>query len=335
MSTEEPLVDIGIPVAGRADYVAVALDSVLRQTVDRWRLVVQQDGPEDPAVADAVRPYLTDPRVSLRSTGTRLGAAANMTRLIAEGSAPYVALLHDDDAWDAGFLERRLDALEQHPACAYAFSRVRIIDGSGHAYEESRAPVREGAHDSRSFAPLLLRGNVVPSPSLVVRRSAYEAVGAAFSTRLRRIYDHEMWSRLALRFPVFFLDVADASWRVHEAQSSRSLHDRREDFLNFQAILEPLARTEIGTSAPTRDEWDRIVSSWLLTNALDAAEAGEGRLARTDIAHAIRLHPGRVVDPRVPAGILALTAGAPGNRALAAIRTRIRRHGIRVHISTL
>jgi glycosyltransferase involved in cell wall biosynthesis len=334
MSMEEPLIDIGVPVAGRADYVAVALDSVLRQSIDRWRLVVQQDGPDDPDVTEAVRPYLADPRISLRSTGTQLGAAGNMTRLIQEGSAPYLALLHDDDAWDPDFLEHRLDALEEHPTCAFAFSRVRVIDKSGRAFEESRAPVREGVHCSRSFAPLLLRQNVVPSPSLVVRRSAYEAVGAAFSTSLRRIYDHEMWSRLALRYPVFFVDATDASWRVHEGQSSRSLHDRRADFLEFRAIIEPLAQAEIGSDAPSHTEWNHIVSSWLLTNALDAAEAGEGRLALADLRYAVRLHAGRVFDPRVSAGILALLAGRRGSRALAAIRARIRRRGIRVHLST-
>jgi len=70
--------------------------------------VSSQPGPGGGPVADAVAPYLGDPRVRYSSTGTPVGAAGNMTALINSETAPYVALLHDDDRWEPDFLARRV-----------------------------------------------------------------------------------------------------------------------------------------------------------------------------------------------------------------------------------
>ena len=65
--------------------------------------------------------------------------------------------------------------------------------------------------------PLLLRHNLIGMPTVLVRRSAYEAVGPAFDEHTV-YFDYQMWLRLALRFPVGYLAVWDASYRVHDRQ---------------------------------------------------------------------------------------------------------------------
>ena len=143
------LVDVGIPTHDRPVFVVEAVESVLAQTFERWRLVVSEDGPGNPEVAAALRPYLDDPRVTHEVSGRPLGAAANMSRVLASGSAPYVAILHDDDRWEPEFLERRVDFLEAHPECAFVFSGHMDIDGNGDRTGHSKLRLDPGRPSPR------------------------------------------------------------------------------------------------------------------------------------------------------------------------------------------
>ncbi len=329
---ETPLVDIGIPVHGRSRFVCEAIESVLAQSLRRWRLVVSEDGTGTDEVIRAVEPYLGDERVAFVTTGGPVGAARNMTQLLGVGAAPYVALLHDDDRWDPTFLADRVEFLELHPACGFVFSPVTVLDEHGAYVERWRNRVSDGVHEPRDLVPRLLRNNLIPSPSVLTRRSAYEAVGAAFEPRLRRLYDYEMWLRLALHAPVGFLDVTDAYWRVHGDQSSRSLRDRVDDFKTFLEIADELVREGLPSARLSRGERRRTLSSWLLTNALDAVEQGDRSVARSCLREALETYPLSGFDPRVPVATLGLLLGRPARAGVTSVRAVVRRSGIRAHV---
>ena len=167
---------------------------------------------------------------------------------------------------------------------------------------------------------------------MLTRRSAYEAVGAAFEPRLRRIYDYEMWLRLALHAPVGFLDVRDAYWRVHEAQSSRSLGDRADDYRTFLEIADELVAEQLPSARLSPGQRRRALSSWLLTNTLDAVEQGDRRIARTCLREALETYPLSGFDPRVPVAALSLLLGNPARAGVTSVRRVVRRRGIRTHV---
>ena len=83
------------------------------------------------------------------------------------------------------------------------------------------ANLREGLQPRRTFLCTLYRPNVIAAPTVLTRRSAYDAVGPAFSEPLL-FDDWEMWLRTCgLAFPdAGFLDVYDADYRIHASQSS-------------------------------------------------------------------------------------------------------------------
>jgi glycosyltransferase involved in cell wall biosynthesis len=327
-----PLVDIGIPVFARSHFVATAIESVLAQSFQEWRLVVSEDGPGSDAVARAVEPYLGDERITFVTTGAAVGAARHMTRLIQAGSAPYVALLHDDDRWGSTFLASRVEFLESHPDCGFVFSAMTLLDEDGVEFELGRKSLSPGVHHPHALVPKLLRNNLVPTPTVLARRSAYEAVGSAFEPRLRRIYDYEMWLRLALNGPVGYLNARDASWRVHGEQSSRSLDDRTADFKTFLEIADALVSEHLPRARLSRTRRRRTLSSWLLTNSLDAIEQRDRPLARSSLREALETYPPSVFDPRVLTALLALLLGRPASMGVKSLRAVVRRHGIRAHV---
>ena len=191
MSRQGPQVDIGLPTRGEAPYIAESIDSILAQTHSAWHLLISENGPEGSELGERIRPYLADERIEYSPTGRDLGAAKNHTRLIQYGSAPYVAILHDDDRWDPEFLERRVEFLESHPDCGFVFSANREMDERSSETGRSRQVLAEGVHPPEELVPLLLRHNLIGMPTVLVRRSAYEAVGPAFDehTRLLRLPD--------------------------------------------------------------------------------------------------------------------------------------------------
>jgi glycosyltransferase involved in cell wall biosynthesis len=286
------LVDVGIPTYGEGTYLAEAIECVLGQTFAGWSLTVSENGPGSDRIATIVEPYLSDPRVRYVTTGRNRGGAGNATSLIRTGDAPYVAILHDDDLWEPGFLDRRVTFLETNPACGYVFSACDIIDGSGNLVFRFEAHLNEGVQDRQAFLRRLYRGNLVCIPTALVRRAGYEAVGSAFSESLL-FYDYEMWLRLAARFEVGFLEGVDARYRVHSIQTTQMVRLHIGD--HRLALLQEAGRI-VPPDFP-RVELRRGNCKALVRASRDALARHERRRALGHLAAAIRTHPVAPLDP--------------------------------------
>src|SRR4051812_30618503 len=106
-----PRVDVGIPTVRRPEMLAEAIGSVLAQTFEDWQLVISIEDHADTAVSNAIRPFVSDPRVNVSENQVRLGLARHKTKLLQFGTAPYIAILDDDDFWAPSFLEEHVAAL--------------------------------------------------------------------------------------------------------------------------------------------------------------------------------------------------------------------------------
>lgn len=329
-SEPRTIVDVGIPTLGRPELVREAVESVCAQTLTAWRLAISENGPAGSETEAALGPYLEDPRITYSATGSVVSGQENWTRLIRRGDAPYVALLHDDDLWDPAFLERRVEFLERHPQCGFVFSGNREIDADGAVLRETRLVLPEGAYAPETFFPILYEHNVIGPPSILVRRDAYEAVGAYFDAEFNPYWDYEMWLRLAARFAAGYLNVRDCSYRMHDVRLTFTV--RRYGASYLQAIDRADAllteSTEIVVPANRRR---RRRARALLTTALDCFEAGERRSGAQHLRQAVRLHPRVVLDVRFPAGLAALIGGRPVAGALQRARYHVQHRGIRLH----
>jgi glycosyltransferase involved in cell wall biosynthesis len=313
LTAEDPIVDVGIPAYRRPDYLTEAIESVLSQTLTRWRLFISEDGPGSSEVAAAVAPYLTDPRIHYSVAGERLGPPGNKNILLRAGSAPFVAILDDDDRWRPTVLTRRVSFLEEHPQCAFVFSAINEIDEQGRWLRETGFFGAEGVVESKDFVHRLLQGYFVRPASLLVRRTAYQAVGQAFDESFPYIYDEEMWFRLAVRFPVGYLAECDADHRIHHSQDSFGVRPA-DQILRFLDRAEAVVEREPWAAQWSQRERNRTRSQWLLSATLDALERGEERRASAHLRRALRLHPWSVRDRRAIAALVGLTFGRRAGR---------------------
>jgi glycosyltransferase involved in cell wall biosynthesis len=316
VSAGEALVDVGIPTYLRSEYLREAVESVLAQTLASWRLLVSEDGDAGEAKT-VLEPYLGDPRIQYLSTGRKLGAAGNKNRLLAATRAAYVALLDDDDRWHPDFLERRVAFLDARRECGFVTSGFIVIDGDGREVEPSRHFVSEGTHASSDFVRHLLPDNPIRTPTVLMRRSACEAIGCTVDERYPFVYDWDLWLRLTLRFPVGYLEVHDADYREHPIRETAAVWRRMADeHLRFFDAAEEAIRRAVPDARLDDSQIRRRRSFWLVSAALDCLERGDTRAARRNLAQAARVSPRGLVDRRVAAAAAGSLLGRRVSRAI-------------------
>lgn len=131
------MIGIVIPVHDGERFLAQAVESVLRQTREDWRLVIVDDGSRDASgrVADAFA--RRDGRVCVVHQGqSGVSAARNRGFAALAPDAPYVSFLDADDVWVPDALQTLVDALQAHPGVPAVYGLGRAIDADGRPVED-------------------------------------------------------------------------------------------------------------------------------------------------------------------------------------------------------
>src|SRR5437762_3520341 len=111
-------ITLAIPYYRGLDYLRRAIESVVRQTSSNWRLLVIDDGSDEPAESTVA--HFREPRVGyLRNTST-LGMAGNWNRCLDLAQTDLVTILHADDELLPNYVQLMATA-DQEVADAVAF----------------------------------------------------------------------------------------------------------------------------------------------------------------------------------------------------------------------
>ena len=261
-------------------------------------------------------------RGSSRTTGTNLGGARNSTRLIQHGGAPYVALLHDDDRWAAGFPRpsRRLSRCES-VLRARLLRRANFIDDQGSVIHRFAPGLDEGMQE-RGDSCVLCTATI----SSAADRARAKRVLRGRRRRVRR-------ARCSTTTTCGFGSrpaSTSASWR----SATRSIGSIRADDLRNRGGLGEhrlalLDAVEDNCRPTFRLDRRRARSGALLRIADDSLERGD---RRRGLAHsgegAAGQYPIAVLDPRMAALALVSIWEAPSLAATMGVgfsRPRLRR----------
>src|SRR5215472_4108255 len=134
-SIQKPLVSIILPTFGRLNYLRPTVDSVYRQTLHDWELIIADDGSDEETQA-YLRILGSDGRVKLvrlRHTGI---PAIVRNAAVREACGEYLAFLDSDDLWSPEKLARQVATLRSRPNCGWCYTAVSHIDGSGRPLTE-------------------------------------------------------------------------------------------------------------------------------------------------------------------------------------------------------
>ncbi len=237
-----------IPLYNKAPYIRKALESVLAQTYTDYELIIVDDGSTDGSaeiaeaiLQEAIRQQGYEAKGMENSAADTLasclsplafrlrllkqpnqGVSAARNAGVAQAHGEYLAFLDADDWWDSTYLERIAQLIEDYPdAGLYACNYIYYKPGKTHValhiptgyinypkayYESDAMPVWTGA--------------------AMIPRYVYEEMGG-FPLGIKLGEDFLLWSKIALRYPVAFLNEPLA-WYNNDVpatlRATRNLH---------------------------------------------------------------------------------------------------------------
>ncbi len=310
-----PRWSVMIPTFNDGAYLEQALRGVLSQ--DPGPEVMQIEVVDDCSTRGNARTLVNDiggGRVGYFRQYENVGVTRNLTTCISRARGSLVHLLHGDDLVLPGFYSR-LDRAFDHPAGpGLAFCRHLYIDADareiGCSPKEMKTAGLLPLHLSR-----MAEEQIMMTPSVVVRREAYEALGG-FDHRLRCAEDWEMWVRVAASYPVWYEPAVGACYRIHpDGNTGRNSGDAAE--MAYTRVAIDMMRDYLPAEVATRVH--RRARETYARSALDSAferfRMGDARGMRAYIGTALRMSR----SPRVAARLF----GLAGRIAGTAIRNQL------------
>ena len=127
------LVSVVMPSWNTGEFIADAIQSVLRQTYGHWELLVVDDGSTDNT--DEVVTSFADARIKYFKNPRNVGAALTRNRALREARGEWIAFLDSDDFWSPGKLERQLAFMKQG---GHVFSYHEYLKSNADAPAQNR-----------------------------------------------------------------------------------------------------------------------------------------------------------------------------------------------------
>jgi glycosyltransferase involved in cell wall biosynthesis len=214
------LVSVIIPSYNHAEFVELAVDSVLSQSYGNFELIIVDDGSRDDSVARLRR--FRDPRCHIHEQLNQ-GAHAAINRGLALARGDFLTILNSDDIYSPIRLERLVDEIESGGDDLLA-THIEVIN-----HKSKTLGVKEGWRNmlpweipnlkesflaTDDFALNLLATNFVATTSnIFLRRSVYEKIGGM--RNLRFAHDWDFLLRVAYDHRCRLVPEALLKYRIH------------------------------------------------------------------------------------------------------------------------
>lgn len=202
-------VSVLVPSYNHAPFIERTLRSIFAQTYAPKKLIVIDDGSKDESAEIIRRVLLECPFENEFITRENRGLSATLNEGFALTVSEYFAYLGSDDLWFPTFLEERIRLLQSRPAAVLAFGHAFLIDENEQIIDSTAnwTPFADG-----DMLPLLLRGQIFSSPSVVYRRAALENYRWNENSVLE---DYELYLKLCADGEFALDEKVLCAWRQH------------------------------------------------------------------------------------------------------------------------
>ncbi len=217
-------VNVIIPAYNCALYLSNAIDSVLKQTFQDYKIIIVDDGSID-NTKEVVDAYI-------QSNGTKIhyiyqdnkGVACARNAGMKNADSEYVALLDADDSCVSDRLEESVKLLDSDNDLGLVHSSVRgVYEGRPPSQKYKRKKNIETL-SGYIFKNLLLRKAHICTSTVMVRKNCLEKVGL-FDEKLTRLgsEDRDLWLRISRQYKVGYINKPLAYYRHRENSMSKNI----------------------------------------------------------------------------------------------------------------
>jgi glycosyltransferase involved in cell wall biosynthesis/O-antigen/teichoic acid export membrane protein len=254
-----PLVSVVLIFHNDERFLEEAVQSVCGQRLADWELILVDDGSTDRstqiardlAAHDGRIRYVEHPRHENR------GMSASRNLGVAHTTTPYIAFLDADDVWVPNKLAEQANLLDSMPDVALVCgAQLYWYSWDPEATYLDRTVLTGGIADRRLDPPEatlalrpLGRGDSV-EVDLLVRRTAFDAVGG-FEERFRGLFEDQAFvAKILLRYPIYISSRVWLRYRHHNA--STIAQTTRKDYWRLKGVFLDWLEEDAGRLADSR-----------------------------------------------------------------------------------
>jgi len=131
-SDSAPAISVILPVRDAAGTLAMAVESIVRQSFTDWELLIVPDG-SGPATREALKKITPDPRIKIIEPGPARGISRSLNTGVAAARGAFIARMDADDISYPDRLAKQLAFLEREPAVDLVGASSLFFDPNGGA----------------------------------------------------------------------------------------------------------------------------------------------------------------------------------------------------------
>lgn len=230
-----------IPLYNKASYIEKAIRSVAAQTCRDFELIVIDDGSKDGGfeIAKKLLAALTPPLGGWGATcQSNQGVSVTRNNGVKLAKYDYIAFLDADDWWAPTYLEEMKNLIVQYPeAGIYASSYYKVKNGK---HIQANIGVGEGFQQGLiNYFQVYAKTLWMPlwTGATVIKKNVFHE-NNGFKPTLKLGEDFDLWVRVALKYPVAFLNKSLAYYNQDVVLDARAvgarLYEKNEHMLFTQ-----------------------------------------------------------------------------------------------------
>ena len=183
MAAKNPTVSVIIPCFNHGEFIDEAVDSVLRQTIQNFEIIIVNDGSTDHKTRETLKNYQRN-KTTIFHTENR-GPAAARNFGIAKSQGEFILPLDADDKIGEDYLETGVEILKSHPKLGIVYCEAEFFG------KEKRGKWNLPEY---SYPEILYENQIFCSG--LFRRVDWEKVGGYDEEMVFGLEDYDFWLSL-------------------------------------------------------------------------------------------------------------------------------------------
>lgn len=254
VGTVTPRITVYIVSKNYARFLSSAIESVLRQSVNDWELMIIDDGSED-ETREVMNLYGGHPQISLHDTGgVGLPSVCNYAMEHAKGR--YLIRLDGDDIFDENILLVLANHLDRNPHTALVFPDYYLMDEFGGIIGHE--------HRAKLFQDDTLLDAPPNGACTMIRTDVLKKIGG-YRIDLGAQDGFDLWTRIRdlyktanINLPLFFYRRHGANLTTNENRISFARREIKKDIARDRFV----DHYPISVVIPCRRHFDFVPDLW-------------------------------------------------------------------------
>ncbi len=218
-------ISVIIPAFNHEKYIALSIESVLKQSYGNFELIIINDGSTDRTEKEIL--HFKDPRIRY-ITQENQGAHYTINKGIAIAKGEYISILNSDDEYSPDRLIQCFDFIKQYPDVTAVLTLVEGINRDGKSVSDMSTPHTIAWQDWYTDALKLYENNdflkcafaqniAITTSNFFIKKTTFDVIGQF--KKLRYAHDWDMLLRISRQFKVGLLKKCLLRYRIHESNT--------------------------------------------------------------------------------------------------------------------